>query len=927
MIAFLPALIAGALSASVTVAANYFATTALMAGVWASFATSAVLTLATSLLAPKPDLGLLQSQNDAVQDRKQMVRAPLSARRIVYGRSKVSGTIVFIESSNNNQDLYIIVAIAGHEIDGVERIYVGDTPVAFDDHLPTGFRDTVQASEFLGKLKMQVLLGTDTQTLPSDFTTNTELTTNDQFKGIACICVKLTFDQDVFPNGIPTISAIIRGKKILDLERQALGLSPDVIYTNNPAYIFRDYLKDTQYGLSVADSELDDDQIKDEGVFANGNILHADLGDNRQFQAQSADTNANTTSMLARMHYIHDGANITLHDGDRIKTVTDEDGFSRFSIMYVIISDGLTKLHNTNRRAQSFKLASTATNWKRRFADVTIQASATTLFTRVTEIKYSCDGTLLSSASHKDNITQILSSCGGSMTYTGGVFRMAVSRYVAPSVSLSDDDFVGDIELKPKVPRRDRFNGVKGTFIGPENDWQGADFPAFQQTSFSNADGQVIYRDFTQNMCISNFQAQRVAKTILFQSRNEITMSCVVNLKGLQLLPNDRVNITNTRFGFTNQIFKVMDMTLGTTADNGIGVNLVLQEDTSQAYDFDSNAEQVIVDPTPDTILPTFRTVATPTISSFTNVGDLNNDGVLLSSAKLVFAESTTGFVKKTEVELQVNLNNNFLTQSTQSLASGITETRFGGLIVGRTYRVKVTCHTIHDVRSATATSNNLVITADTTAPNIFTGLTATGIGGGVLLEFTNPSDADFRGAEFVMQTGTGNPNSGSPTINFSVTGAPSKAMKITRDGLTVGTQQRFWIRSIDFTGNTSAFFPDNANGITATPIAGGTDVRNSSGTSIVSNGVATLGALGTVDQITSGNSGSLIGNDAIVTAHLSADCVTADEIFVGDLSSVSATIGTLRTATSGARMEVHSDKIQVFDSNGNERVRLGNLS
>jgi len=32
MIAFLPALIAGALSASVTVAANYFATTALMAG-------------------------------------------------------------------------------------------------------------------------------------------------------------------------------------------------------------------------------------------------------------------------------------------------------------------------------------------------------------------------------------------------------------------------------------------------------------------------------------------------------------------------------------------------------------------------------------------------------------------------------------------------------------------------------------------------------------------------------------------------------------------------------------------------------------------------------------------------------------------------------------------------------------------------------
>ena len=90
---------------------------------------------------------------------------------------------------------------------------------------------------------------------------------------------------------------------------------------------------------------------------------------------------------------------------------------------------------------------------------------------------------------------------------------------------------------------------------------------------------------------------------------------------------------------------------------------------------------------------------------------------------------------------------------------------------------------------------------------------------------------------------------------------------------------------------------------------------------------MAQLGAFGTVDQITSSNSNTLIGNDAIVTAHLSADCVTADEIFVGDLSSISATIGTLQSATSGARLVVETDKIKVFDSSGNERVRIGNLS
>ena len=72
-----------------------------------------------------------------------------------------------------------------------------------------------------------------------------------------------------------------------------------------------------------------------------------------------------------------------------------------------------------------------------------------------------------------------------------------------------------------------------------------------------------------------------------------------------------------------------------TVASTGIAVSLLLREDTSQAYDFDVNSEMVIVDPTPDTDLPTFRTVATPTISSFANVGDLNNDGTFLSSVKV----------------------------------------------------------------------------------------------------------------------------------------------------------------------------------------------------------------------------------------------------------------------------------------------------
>jgi hypothetical protein len=44
----------------------------------------------------------------------------------------------------------------------------------------------------------------------------------------------------------------------------------------------------------------------------------------------------------------------------------------------------------------------------------------------------------------------------------------------------------------------------------------------------------------------------------------------------------------------------------------------------------------------------------------------------------------------------------------------------------------------------------------------------------------------------------------------------------------------------------------------------------------------------------------------------------------VGELSAITATIGTLRTATSGARTEIKDNLIEVYDSSGNLRVRLG---
>ena len=70
---------------------------------------------------------------------------------------------------------------------------------------------------------------------------------------------------------------------------------------------------------------------------------------------------------------------------------------------------------------------------------------------------------------------------------------------------------------------------------------------------------------------------------------------------------------------------------------------------------------------------------------------------------------------------------------------------------------------------------------------------------------------------------------------------------------------------------------------------------------------------------------GQTLFDDNIVTNKmLQAGCVDAGKIKVDSLSAISATIGTLRTATSGARLEIKDNLLEVYDSNNVLRVRMG---
>lgn len=137
---------------------------------------------------------------------------PLAVRKIVYGEAWTAGTLRFRGATGtDNEDLYLVIVLAGHEIESVEEVEFEDETLTLD-----GSGDCTSPARFAGNVNVRFMLGADDQladaTLVSTFT---EWTTDHRLRGLAYAIVRLTFDETDL-NSIPRMLFRIRGRKVYD---------------------------------------------------------------------------------------------------------------------------------------------------------------------------------------------------------------------------------------------------------------------------------------------------------------------------------------------------------------------------------------------------------------------------------------------------------------------------------------------------------------------------------------------------------------------------------------------------------------------------------------------------------------------------------------------------------------------------------------
>ena len=201
---------------------------------------------------------------------------PAAPRKILYGESRVGGTIVYSKTEGDDNEYLYQVYVLGDSFRVSQMTgTVGQAPaldaiyaIYFDNELVLNYMNGAWQywnGYTTEDVNFNYWDGTQTGTPTSLLLEyNQPFDAQHRFVGIGGIAVKLKYDQEKFPNGLPNITFHTTGRSVYDPRKDStsdaydsdLGVSTHRAtnpatweYSNNPALCLLDYMRDKFYGI------------------------------------------------------------------------------------------------------------------------------------------------------------------------------------------------------------------------------------------------------------------------------------------------------------------------------------------------------------------------------------------------------------------------------------------------------------------------------------------------------------------------------------------------------------------------------------------------------------------------------------------------------------------------------------------------------
>lgn len=238
--------------------------------------------------------------NASQVDRLANITSTTAPRDLVLGRVRKAGTVFYKASTGaNSATLYLAYALAGHEVDDIESLYINDVPVTLDGNgdvqeapyfisttetsfsyatgytfnLPANYVSgslfvfdgtfsivgsvvtttvlgaylSFQSTSTSGAIRITKHLGAPGQTVDADLAAAfpADWPSANVAQGVAYIVARLQFSESAFPQGVPNITCVVRGAKLYDPR------TATTVWSQNPALMIRHIYQHADFGKAT----------------------------------------------------------------------------------------------------------------------------------------------------------------------------------------------------------------------------------------------------------------------------------------------------------------------------------------------------------------------------------------------------------------------------------------------------------------------------------------------------------------------------------------------------------------------------------------------------------------------------------------------------------------------------------------------------
>lgn len=549
-----------------------------------------------------------EAYNASQVDRIANVVTTITQRDLVLGRVRKGGAIYFRGTAGPKRETFLAhLALAGHEIDAVEQVYLNDQLVtlngdgyvltapymqsrrqSFTHPVPVG-----TTSVELNRIPVPntVMLyghragGGEEIGLPPKYTVSgrtvtisgspdypitisyqadvptyhariwwelgsesavadprteqlfpAEWSSRHRGRGVAKLMAEFTWHENAFPNGVPVISAVIRGAKVYDPRTATTA------WSQNPALLARHVYQHPHFGKATVSA------AEDERFIAAANACD------------------------------------TLHDFDLKGTAVETLPLYRASL---VVPFGATA---------------------------------------------------------RSAIDDLCQAMAGMSVWAGGELYIKAGVYTAPVMTLTDADLAviqrngeeeqqDGISISPHRERAQKFNVVNARIWDAAQDYKQVGLQPYKALALIARDGQELAQEMDMAAVFYAPQAKHVAGVALRDARDPLVIEAPFKLRAYPLELLDTVEVTLARYGWGAKLFTI----LGRTWDRERGViRLTLKETAPEIYQPDADFEPEGY--SPNTALPIPWDIEPPedvTLASGTDELAIAGDGTIVTRVRV----------------------------------------------------------------------------------------------------------------------------------------------------------------------------------------------------------------------------------------------------------------------------------------------------